>query len=249
MNTNRKIAIAVGALFITATVASVLGYKVILDPILNAPDVLLSVSANITKTIVGVLIDAINSIAVVAISVMLYPVFKKHYETLALGYLTFRIIESVILLIGTTSLLSLVPISQAHGEAAAVDASNFQAVGTSFLAVSELAQLLGATMVFGLTALILNTIFYQSRLVPRWISVWGLIGSPLMFAAGVLGIFGLSPFSMLGSLLVLPLALNEMVLAVWLIVKGFNPEAIDASTIESESGRSVVTGTMRPTTA
>ena len=86
--------------------------------------------------------------------------------------------------------------------------------------------MLGPMIVLSLTALILNYILYQSRLVPRFISVWGLIGAALMLAAGLLGMFGLSPFSTIVILLGLPLALNEMVLAVWLIVKGFNSSAI-----------------------
>jgi hypothetical protein len=86
MNTDKKTAIIVGALFITATIASILGYQVILSPLLNAPDFLVTVSANKTQVIIGVLIDALNSVAVVVIPVMLFPIFKKHNEALALGW-------------------------------------------------------------------------------------------------------------------------------------------------------------------
>lgn len=226
MNTYRGTAIIVGALFITATVASVLGFLVILSPILDAPDYLTKVSENKTRVIVGVLIDAINSAAVVAIPVLLYPIFKKHSEGLALGYLASRIIESVILIVGSISLLSLLTVSQEFIKAGTEDASHFQALGTSILALGDLAQVLGATFVFALTALFLNYLLFQSRLVPRFISVWGLIGVPLMLTAGLLGIFGFNPFSTLSTVLFFPLALNEMVLAIWLIVKGFNPTAI-----------------------
>jgi hypothetical protein len=108
MNSNKKTARIVGVLFITATVASILATFGFLDPILNAPDYLIGVSANETQWIIGVLIDAINSAAVVVIAVMLFPILKKHNEALALGYVASRIIESVILIAGHISQLSLV---------------------------------------------------------------------------------------------------------------------------------------------
>jgi len=240
MNTNqqtkstRRTAIIVGALFITATVASIVGSLVILDPILNAPNYLLSIPQNETQVIVGILIDAINSAAVIAIAVLMFPILRRWSESLALGYVGFRILESAILVVGTISLLALVTLSQEYVQAAVPDKAYFQTLGDLLVGVSEWAQMLGAMIVFGLTALILNYLLYQSELVPRWISVWGLIGALLMLAAGLLGVFGLGYLSPITILLGLPLALNEMVLAIWLIVKGFN-----SSTLDSVSGKQV----------
>ncbi len=101
MNTDRKIAIIVGILFITATVASVLEYIVILPPILDATDYLVNVSANANQWIIGMLFYLINCAAVVGIAVLLFPILKKHNEALALGYVGSRIIESVILIVGS----------------------------------------------------------------------------------------------------------------------------------------------------
>ncbi len=197
-----------------------------LPPILNAPDYLINVSANKTQLIIGVLLILINCAAVVVIPFMLFPIFKKHNEALALGYLGSRIIESVILIVGDISLLSLLTLSQEYVQAAAPDASNFQTLGTLLLSVNDWSWLLGAEIIFSLTALILNYLLYQSKLIPRFISVWGLIGATLLFAAGLLGMFGLSLSSPISFFLMLPIALNEMVLAVWLIGKGFNSSAI-----------------------
>jgi len=226
MNTNKKTARIVGVLFITATVASIIATFAFLDPILNAPNYLITVSANETQWITGVLIDAINSAAVIAIAVVLFPLFKKHNAALAMGYVAARIIESVILIGGHISLLLLLTLSKEYVQAGTPDTSYFQTLGTLLVAAYDWTWLLGPMIVLSFTALILNQILYQTRLVPRFISVWGLIGAVLMLAAGLLGMFGLSPFSTLGMLLFLPLALNEMVLAVWLIVKGFNSSAI-----------------------
>ncbi len=230
MNSNKKIAIIVGGLFIIATVSSILATFGFLDPILNAPDYLANVSENKTQLILGVLIDAINSVAVVAIAVALFPILKKHNETLAIGYVASRIIESVILIVGHISQLSLVPLSQEYVQAGA-DASYFLPSGTLLLAVYDWTWLLGPTIVLGLTALILNQILYQSRLVPRFISVWGLIGGTLIVAGGLLatcGVISTESSILLGT----PIALQEMVLAVWLIVKGFNSSAIVSGSAE-----------------
>ena len=221
MNTNKKTARIVGVLFITATVASSLGFA-ILDPILNAPDILVNVSANTTQVIIGVLLLLIDSAAVVGIAVMMFPILKKHNEALALGYVGFRVIEAAIIIFASIILLSLLTLSQEYVQAAAPDASYFQTLGTLLLAVWDWALLLGIMIVFSLTALILNYLLYQSELVPRWLSGWGLIGATLLLAAGLLEIFDIN----LTDIINLPIALQEMVFAIWLIVKGFNSSAI-----------------------
>lgn len=160
-NSYRKTAVIVGLLFILATVSSVIGYQIILSPILNAPDQLINFSENTAQVITGVLIDSINTIVVVVIAMMLFPIFKKHNEALAQGYIGSRIIESVILIIGSISVLSLVTLSQEYVEAGAPDASYFLPSSTVLLAVDQWAFLLGPGIAFAISALILNTIFYQ----------------------------------------------------------------------------------------
>jgi hypothetical protein len=216
----KKTARIVGVLFITATVASSLGFT-ILDPILNVPDILVNVSANITQVIIGVLLLLIDTAAVVGIAVMLFPILKKHNEALALGYVSFRIIEATILIVASIILLSLLTLSQEYVQAAAPDASYFQTLATLLLAVWDWALLLGIMIIFSLTALILNYLLYQSELIPRWLSGWGLIGATLLLTAGLLEIFGIN----LTDIINLPIALQEMVFAIWLIVKGFNSSA------------------------
>jgi len=132
MDTNRKTAIIVGVLFIAATVGSSL-YYVILDPILSAPDYLVKVSENANQVIIGVLLYLIDNAAVVVIPIMLFPIFKKHNEALALGYVGSRIIESVTVIVGHISLLSLLTLSQEYVQAAATDASHFHALGALLL--------------------------------------------------------------------------------------------------------------------
>ena len=117
------------------------------------------------------------------------------------------------------------PLSQEFVQAGAPDASYFQTAGTVLLVVRSWTELLGPTIFFSLTALILNQILYQSKLVPRWLSGWGFIGAILALAGGLLEPFGFIDTNQ-RLLLAAPLALQEMVFAVWLIVKGFNSSAI-----------------------
>ena len=230
MKSTRKTAIIVGVLFITATVVSSL-YYVIVTPILDAPDYLVKVSENETPVIIGVLLYLIDCAAVVLIPIMLFPIFKNHNESLALGYVGSRIIESVTLIVGHVSLLSLLTLSQEYVQAAATDASHFQALGALLLSVHDWIHLLGVEIVFALTAVILNYLLYQSKLIPRFISVWGFIGAILLLALGLLRMFGFSPTS---AFFTLPIAINEMVLAIWLIAKGFNPSAIASESAKTD---------------
>ena len=226
MNSDRQTAIIAGVLWITATVAYSLAV-VILSPILTAPDYLISVSANETQVLIGMLLEFTDAAAVAGIAIMLFPIIKRHNEALALGYVGARIIESVTVIVSVISILSLLTLSQEFVSAGAPEASYFQALGTLLLAARDWTNLIGINFVFGLGALIIYYLLYQSKLVPRFISVWGLIGATLLFAAGLLMMFGLiTPFSVVDTVLSYPIAVQEMVLAVWLIVKGFNSSAI-----------------------
>ena len=225
MISHRKTAIIVGVLFITGTVAGMLSY-VFLLPVLNAPDYLISVSANENQVIVGALFTLIMGVALAMVPVMLFPIFKKHNEALALGYVVFRALEFVTGIAGAISTLLLIPLSQEYVQAGAPDASNFQALGTLLLEAYYYSRIM-MVIVFFVGALMFYYILYQSKLLPQFISVWGLIGVTLHLAEILLELFGLlPPFSVLTFVLALPIAVNEMFLAVWLIVKGFNSSAI-----------------------
>jgi hypothetical protein len=227
MNTSRKIAIIVGVFYIAATVAGLLSV-VFTEPTLNAPDYLISVSANENQVIIGALLELIMAVAVAGIAITVYPVLRKHNVSIAIGYVGARIVEGVIFIIGVISLLTLLTVSQEFVKAGAPDASYFQTLGELLLASRDWGgHVVLDVAVFPLGALIFYYLLYQSKLIPRWLSGWGLIGAILYWAAGLLVMFALiSPFSTIHVVLQAPLGLQEMVFAVWLIVKGFNPSAI-----------------------
>jgi len=225
MDSYRKTAIIVGLLFITATVTSILS-GVFLGSTLNAPNYLTTVSANENQVIIAVIFELILAVSVFGIGFMMFPILKKHIESLALGYVGIRLIEAVFIIVASLSLLSLLTLSQEY-VAGALNASYYQPLGTLLLALRDWSYLIGTLIFLGIGSLTLNYLLYQSKLVPRYLSVWGLIGATLILLYGLLGLFGLSNDLMSPStFLALPIAVQEMVFAVWLIVKGFNPSAI-----------------------
>lgn|SRR5574341_3623 len=227
MNTDRKIAIIAGALFIIATAASLLGTG-FTGSILGAPDYLTRISANGNPIMVGALLSFIAAAVSSSIAVSLYPVLRKYNEGLALGSVGFRLIEGVFYIVGIICLLSLFTLSQNFVNAGGQGASYFQALGHLLLTARDLADFVFGAMAFSVGALMYYYIFYQTKLIPRWLSVWGLIAIASLLSAALFTMFDGDPFSISGRLIILafPIALQEMVLAIWLIVKGFNPSAI-----------------------
>jgi Domain of unknown function (DUF4386) len=227
MNSSKKTARIVGALFITATVAFMLGNGLI-ESILNAPDYLVDVYPNKTQVILGILLELINSAAVVGIAVVLFPILKKHNETIALGYVGFRVLESAILIVGAIIPVLLITLSQEYIKAGTPDTSYFQTLGTLAIEGHQLAFQV-AMIVLGVYSLMFCYLLYQSKLIPRFISGLGFIGYASLLISALLEIFGNST----GMILYLPGALFEIILPIWLIVKGFNSSAIDSQSTKT----------------
>jgi Domain of unknown function (DUF4386) len=221
MNTNNKIARIVGALFLVSNFTFLLGAAVFLAPILDSPDYLALVSANRTQIVVGVLLEIINGIAYVGIAVLMFPIFKQRFESLALAYVGFRLIEFIMQVASSLSPLKLLTLSEEFVNANAPDPVAFQTLVTLLIAERAWAfQVLG--IVFAVSALMFYTMLYRSKLIPRFLSVWGLIGAALVLVTVMIDAFDLSLGSALTSFLGLPMLLNELVLGLWLIVRGFN---------------------------
>jgi hypothetical protein len=174
--------------------------------------------------IIGAFLVLIDAVAVAGIAIVIYPILKKHNETLALEYVGARIVEGVLFIVNVITILTLLTLSQEFVKAGAPDASYYQTLGTLLLAAGDWAFLLGFGLAFTLSALILNFLLYQSKLVPRWLSGWGFVGAALLWAYYLLQFFSINYIE----ILFLPIAVQEMVFAVWLIIKGFDPAALAA---------------------
>lgn len=228
---DRRTAKIVGVLFILATIAGFLSVA-FLGSSLSDPDYVINFSAKANQVIMGALLDLLGAGAFLGVAVVIFPILKRHSETIGLGYVVARIIEAVPFLIANISLLSILTLSQEYEKAAGPVIANYQPIGTGLLAAYDWAQLLGPRVLASLAAIPFYFLLYQSKLLPRWISVWGLLAAPLYLASGLLGMFDLvDPSAPISILLFIPAALLEMVLAVWLIVKGFNPSAVIARSV------------------
>ena len=229
METSRKFAVIAGILFIVATAATIIS-SLLSAPYIEAQGYLSQVSANETQMVVGVISLLLTAIVVVSIAVMMYPLLRRHHEIVAVGYLSARIVEGVLLIISVLALLTLMTLSQENVAHDAADATYLRAGGTLLRTQSDWAFSLGVGLIFALSALILNYSLYQTQLVPRWLSAWGFIGAVLLLAGHLLEYVNANSLEILD----LPIALQEMVFAVWLIVRGFNSTALATEPAKTE---------------
>ncbi len=217
---DRKAAVWIGVLYIIGTVALVLSVFVT-DGVLSGPAFLDQIAAQPNQLAIGAVLVLLAGFALAMVPVVFWPIGRRYNETLAMGYVVFRGgLETVIYVVGAFGWLLLIALSK---EADAGQFANF--VHATLPVIWD-----QGAITFVLGALMFYVVLYQSRLVPRWLSIWGLMGAALGIVPPLGGMFGLS----LG-ILVAPLALQEMAMAVWLIAKGFNPTAIAAKSAGERS--------------
>jgi hypothetical protein len=201
---------------------------VVVKPILDGPGYLVRISENQNLVLVGVLCQLVMAHACAGIAIGLYPILKQYSQSLALGAVGFRLIENVFAIVSALGLLSLLSLSQQYVGADALTMPAIQTVAGLLLAVRFWASLVLSQWGWAIGAAMYYYVFYRSNLIPRWLSGWGLIAILLHFSSVFITMFTqVDPFS--GSLTILmniPVGLQELTLAVWLIVKGFNPSAI-----------------------
>jgi hypothetical protein len=226
MSKDRRTAVVAGVLFIVATTASLLGRVVLLDPILGGADILARVAANQSQVAAGALLGLVAFFTSAGIAMALYPVLRRYSEGLALGSVGLRIIEGVLYSIGAIAVLSMLTLARGLVEAGTPPSSYLQASGALLMAVRSWAGMAG-TLAFYPAGLLYYIVFYRSRLIPRWLSGWGIVAVAMGFTASILIVFQVvEPMTTPQIVLNLPIFLQEMVLAVWLIAKGFSPSAI-----------------------
>ncbi|WP_419882547.1 DUF4386 domain-containing protein [Peribacillus sp. B-H-3] len=166
-------------------------------------------------------------VSAVGTATVMYPFLKKYNKTIAIWHVCFRFMEAIIITIGVISVLSLLTLSQHYIAAGASNLASYQVSGILLKAVHDWTFLLGPNFFLGINTMMYSYIFYKSKLVPRFISILGMSGSVLIFLAAVLEMFGvIDQVSAWGGILALPIFANEMILAVWLITRGFNISAM-----------------------
>jgi hypothetical protein len=217
VNSTRNVSIATGALLIVATVAVLAATA--LDPTRTGSGYLAEVANHPHRLGAAALLYLIAAGSSVGIAIALYPLVKRVHSGLALGAVIFRAIEGTLYATAVVAVLSILPLGQEFTTAPVDDQGPIHAIADSLLSARDHSNL-AAIFAFNLGALIYYALFYRSQLVPRWLSGWGIAGVLLMIAACLMALLTDNPITGY-TLLVLPIAVQELVLAAWLLVKGF----------------------------
>ncbi len=226
MNSYRTNAVVAGVLYIIGTVSGVLSF-VFTPPVLGGPGYLARIAANPAALILGAFSVLTMGLALAMVPVALYPVLKRHNLPLAVGYVVFRgALETVTYLGIVASWLLLVALGQEYAAAGALAGPDFQVLGSLISKAAEISANLTA-VIFPIGAMMLYAVLYQAKLIPRWLSVWGMIAVGLtLVSSGVPGLANrpdaMPAVQTAANALTL---VQEMVMAVWFIAKGFNLSA------------------------
>jgi len=214
---------------------------VLIQSILSGPDHLAALPASSMLLAIAAVLWLMAAAWDAAHGVLMFPILKQHNsERIAVGYLGFRIMDGLIIAIMVLFVLVQIPIGSEYLNAGASDASYLQALSTVFMQ-AQLDAYNIAMLTLGISGLILCYSFYKSRLVPRFLSVWGLVGYATILCGSVVEVLG---FNLL-TIHAIPGGLWEVFIGVWLIVRGFNPSAFASESAEPDDG--VLTGVRQPT--
>ena len=235
----RKTALVAGLLYLLTFVS--IPTLALLGPIKSDPRFILGTGSN-TPILVSGFLEMVVALAGIGTALALFSVLKRQNETLALGLIATRIFEGAVIATGVASLISLVSLHQSAF--AGTDGASMIAIGQAQVATHNSAFLLAQSLMPPLNALLLGTLLYRSRLVPRILPVVGLIGAPILITATIATMFGvIEQYTPLAGLAALPIAAWELSLGLWLVFKGFRPAAmaeLAASSRETHEPRTSV---------
>ncbi len=219
MTSLRKTAFVAGLLYLITYLA--IPTIALYSPVLSDPAFITS-SGSATGVLWGTVLELIVAFAIVGTGVVLFPVLRRQNEAVALGFVTSRLFEAGVITVGILSLLSIVTLQRDVVSTSGADAGTLVIVGQSLVGAHDWSFLIGQTLLPGINALLLGTLFYRSRLVPRVIPLMGLVGGPLLISSAIGQVIGINEqYSAWSAIAVLPIFLWELLLGLWLVFKGF----------------------------
>jgi len=229
MSPLRKTALLVGILFLITYITSIPAKFALYPPLLDNPAYVVGDGPD-TLALWGAFAEVILIIANIGTAVALYPVLRRRYPGLALGFVTARVMESVFIAVGVLSILSIVTLRQDFAGSGETDGAALVTVGHALVALQEWTFKLGPGFVVGVgNGILLGYMLYRTNLVPRGMAILGLIGGPLVCISGSAVIFGvIEGGSAAQTLACMPEFFWELSLGIYLIVKGFKPSPVAA---------------------
>jgi len=218
INSGRRSAVITGVLLLAGLVTGL--FSVV--PVIDGADYLVKASTDENQVLIGAFFQLLMVVAYVGIPICLYPILSKHNKGLALGSVAFGIIAGVFIIMGVIILLLLLTLSHEFAKVGTLSGSHFQTLGGLLREGRDLVNHVATTLAFVLAMFLFNYIFYQAKIVPRWLSVSGLLGSTLSILASLLFMIRFIGLDETYMVLNVPIAVQQLVLAIWLIMKGFN---------------------------
>lgn len=216
--TNEKVA---GIFFISATVSAIIGV-LLYEPVLSTSGFLVNLNQFSYKVTLGAVFELILAISNIGTAIMLYPFLKMHDDSWGLGYACFRLLEVVFILIGVTCMLSIVNLGNNYAYLSDYQKNLSQETANVFKMIYGWVFILGPHFMLGINTFIYSMIFYKTKMVPGRMAILGISGAILIFIAAILEIFNIiHNFSLQLVIFAFPIAVYEMILAYWLIKKGF----------------------------
>lgn len=239
MDPMRKIALAGGLLYLLTFVASLPQLK-LFSSLVDDPEGYITGHGSNTGVLWGTWFEVITALAGIGTAVVLYPVTRRISRTAAIGFVTSRVVEAGLILVGVVSLLAVVTMRADLAGATGARADALRVTGHALVELRQWTFLVGPGLMAGVNGLFLGYAMYRSRLVPRIIPTLGLIGAPLILISASGTMFGLwDQLSRPGAALGLPIAVWEFSLGLWLTFKGFKPAALTSLDAPTTSGHPV----------
>lgn len=229
MNNYKNTARIVGVVYLAGFVVGI-GGNILIQSVLGKPNYLSIVPANSMTIAIGAILWLMSGVGDIAHGVMMFPILKKHSERMAIGYLAARIVDAIFIAVMVLFILMQIPLASEYLKAATTNESNLLSLGTLFSQAQLYSYEIGMSAV-GFSGFLLCYTLYKTNLLPRWLAIWGLAGYVIILLGMISAVIG----SGLGDILSIPGGLWEVFAGVWLIVKGFNSNAI-----ANIGGRSIV---------
>ncbi|MBI9011764.1 MAG: DUF4386 domain-containing protein [Clostridiales bacterium] len=224
MSNTRKATMIAGILYLFGTIAGILSVSQAID----GPEFLVKAFFYKNQVISGALFQFLMTVSYAGFAICLYPIIRKYSESLAVGFVSFRFVAASLNIFGVVIMLLILALSQNFVEAITPDLAYYQTLGELLRHARDLINHVAMILSYTLAGIMLYFIFYQTKLIPRWLTLWGFVGISSTVLATMLVLFGLiniiTPAYIIMSM---PLALQELVLAMRLIFKGFNPSVLD----------------------
>ena len=223
-NAYRRTAVIAGVIFLITEVTAI-GGLLLYTPVLAGADYIVGAGAD-TRVLLGAFLELLLAAANIGTAVVLFPVIRKQSEGIALGYVGGRILEAAMILVGTLSLVTVVSLRQIVAGTPGADVATLSAIGTSLITLRDWTFLFGPNFILGCNSFMLAYLLHRAGLVPKAITIIGMVSGPMVIVSGLGVMFGLyEQLSPVGGVLGLPSLVWEVSVALWMIFKGFAASA------------------------